>query len=221
MAVGAAIGSAVVGVGGLVQGKKAGDAADDKYNKASSQLEKYMAQANVFGEDALEFSQGLLTDWEETFGSMQDNLSDYYSGLDPVKYATEYKSNLNDNIDKQLSQMNDTLSASGLQNSGMAAQTAKEAAFAKATGGAVADLAADDKVAAMQQGFVNSGANQQARAESGVAGGYSNLINIATGAGRNLANLTTGQAQQSAADAGGFMKGGLNTLSSGAGNFAG
>ncbi len=72
-----------------------------------------------------------------------------------------------------------------------------------------------------QQGFVNSGANQQARAESGVAGGYSNLINVATGAGKSLANLYTGQAQQSAADSGGFTKGGLNILSSGAGNFAG
>ena len=221
MATGAAIGSVVVGGAGLIQSKKQSDKADDSMNRAISEIEKYMAQANIHGENALEFAQGLLENWEDTFGGIQDNLSDYYNNLDPDKYAAEYKSNLYENIDKQTAQLNATLDASGLQSAGMKAQTEKEAAFAKATGGAQADLMADDKVASMQQGFLNFGESQRTLAQGSVAGAHGNLGNIAKAGAGAIGGVYERLAGMQGSDAGGWMSGGLDMISGGLGGYAG
>ena len=71
------------------------------------------------GQEGVNFAQGMLDQWESTFGGVQDNLSDYYKNLDPAKYSQQYKTNLNENIDKQLYQMNETMAATGLQTAGM------------------------------------------------------------------------------------------------------
>ena len=217
MAVGAAIGSTAVGVAGTVKSGKQADKAMSQQNDMVALMQGYSDEAITTGEDALAFSQGLVDDWEATFGGIQENLSQYYSNLDPTKYAQEYKTNLNENIDKQVTQMNDTMSASGLQTAGMKQQTAKEAAFAKATGGAQADLMAEDKVASMKQGFVNSGAGQQSAANSSTFNAYGNLSGSQMQAGANVggvgANVAGNQAQMHADDSAGYMKTGLEGMS--------
>ena len=224
MATGAAIGSAVVGIAGNRSASKSADAsaqsAQDSLSQGIAEMEKYFEQANIHGEDALQFSQDMLGDWEDTFGGIEENLSSYYQNLDPAKYSQQYKTNLNENIDKELTQMNESMAASGLQTAGMKQQTAKEAAFAKAQGGAESDLMAEDKVRGMQQGFLNTGANQKSAANSSITNSYGNLANINMSAANSIggmygaqSGLSQGQSNQSASDAAGFMKGGMEGLS--------
>lgn len=234
MATGAAVVAGVKMVGGVVGGVNAGKQAQSAQNSQDyamqqglKAIEQYMGQAEQYGQDGLEYAQGLMTDWEETFGGIEENLSDYYANLDPAKYAENYKSDLNANIDTQLKQMNDTFAASGLQTAGMQQQTAKEAAFAKATGGAQADLAAEDKVASMKQGFVNTGSSKYANAASQTSNAYGNLANINMNAGnsvagqyQNVGNTYGNRQSMYREDAGGFMKGGLEGASELAGFFA-
>lgn len=223
MATGAAIAVGAAGIAGSAySANKADNAIDssmDALNTGLAEMQKYFEQANIYGEDSLAFAQQMLTDWEDTFGSIEDNLSEYYQNLDPAKYAQEYKTNLSSNIDKQMKQMNESLSASGLMTSGMAAQNEKEAAFAKATGNAQADLMAEDKVASMQQGFVNTGSGRYNAATSGINRAYGNLANTSMNAGSAIGgmygDIASGyrqSANQYASDAGGFLKGGLESL---------
>jgi len=191
----------------------------------------------------LENAQRLLDEWETTYGGLEDNLSDYYNNLDPDKYATQYKSNLNENIDKQVGQMNDEMASSGLMSAGMKAQGAKEAAFAKATGGAQADLMAEDKVMGMKTDFLNRGENRKAMYDNALTGvstdssSSSSSSNFSSSVGssnnqsssRNSnyapvsdkANIIAGGQQadknQSAQDTAGWVSGGLNL----AGNIGG
>lgn len=182
----------------------------------------------------LENAQILLDQWETTYGGIEDNLSEYYNNLDPVKYATQYKSNLNENIDKQLGQVNDELASSGLMSAGMRAQSQKEAAFAKATGGAQADLAAEDTVANMKRGFLNEGdamfnmANNALTGISSSSSSSSSSSNFSSSVGgsenqststnsnyapvSDIANIKAGQATQQASDTAGFVKGGINLI---------
>ncbi len=219
MATGAAVASAAVGVAGTVSSHKQGEAALENQEDMVGLIAGYADQALGYGEDALGFAQGLLEDWETTFGGIQENLSQYYSNLDPAKYAQEYKTNLNQNIDKQVGQVNDKMASSGLQTAGMKQQLDKEAAFAKAEGGAQADLMAEDKVNAMKQGFVNTGASQQANAQSSISNSYNNLAASSHQAGANIggtgASIYGDQAQMRADDTAGYMKMGMegvNTL---------
>jgi len=224
MATGSAIVAGAKMVGGVAGGiSKQRDSDSSLGSQESSMqqgidtMEKYFGDAIGTGEDALAYAQGLMDDWESTFGGIEQNLSDYYANLDPEKYAQSYKSDLNANIDKQLGQMNEQMAASGLQTAGMKQQTAKEAAFAKATGGAQADIAAEDTVKGMQQGFVNTGANRYANAANQTTNAYGNIANTQLNAGSSLGNAYSNQSgmygqqsSQQGADAGGFMKGGLD-----------
>jgi len=220
MSTGSALLGGITGVVGLAGAYSEGKKADGSMSRARSamdngiaSLKDYAEQAGVHGQDALDYAQSMVSDWENTYGGIEDNLSNYYNNLDPQKYAQAYKTDLNMNIDKQVAQLNETMAASGLQTAGMQQQTAKEAAFAKATGGAQADINAEDKVNSMKNSFLNAGMGQKAMANSSVINADNNLASLSMNTGTSLANAYNGKAnlnqQQAgihAADAAGYMK---------------
>jgi len=181
---GAAIASAGMSV---YSGMQASDRADDA--QRSSEEESMLArqdreaamgviegnQSNVdalqsflndMGAQGIEYAQGLLDNWEQSFGGVQDNLTEYYENLDPTKYAVEQKALFKESIDKQMTQYNETMAAGGLQSAGMKAQTAKEAAFKTAQTNAQIDIGAEDKVASMKQDWLQFGDAQRASGEN-------------------------------------------------------
>ena len=112
----------------------------------------------------IEYAQGLMDDWESTFGGIEENMKDYYTNLDPTKFATQSKSEFMSEMDKQMKIFNDTMAASGLQSAGMKQQANKEMAFELAKGNAGIDIASEEYVADKKQGWLNygSGFKQQA-----------------------------------------------------------
>ena len=184
---GAAIASAgmsvVGGIGARNDAKDAqrsSDAANERSNQYQDQaigvIEENQATVDALqtfltsmGEEGMTHAQGLLDNWESTFGGVQENLSSFYNNLDPTKYATESKATLKRNMDKQMEQFNDTMASSGLQSSGMKQQAAKEAAFKTAEANSQIDLASEDKVAEMKQGWLNQGEPQRAFAQSNMS----------------------------------------------------
>ncbi len=194
----------------------------------------------------LENAQKLLDEWETTYGGLEDNLSQYYNDLDPEKYAKQYKNNINANIDKELGQVNDELASSGLMSAGMKAQSQKEAAFAKATSGAQADLMAEDKVMGMKTDFLNRGENRKAMYDNALTGvssssssssdqnSFNTSFNNAIGGSESqgsstnsnyqpigdLANIGVKEGNQHAGDSAGWMKGGIDNIGSGIGGLS-
>ncbi len=187
----------------------------DQYDKGIAEYGKSVGQSQAnyaaaqasasqmigIGRDAQAQAQGLMDDWEETFGGLQDNLSEYYTNLDPVKFATQNKSNLSDSMAKQLKQFDESMASQGLQTAGMKQQAAKESAFALAQGNAQIDMAAPEQVAQMQQGFLNFGEGQR--------GSAINLMNSAN-------NLTGSMAQAGAS----LVNSAGNALASNQANYA-
>ena len=138
----------------------AGTAASMSYGSGSAH--GYTATGGDTG--GIEFAQGMLDEWEGTFGGIEDNMKEYYENLDPTKYATQSKSQYMAEMNKQMKQFNDTMAASGLQSAGMKQQAAKEQAFQLAQGNAQIDIGAEEYVADKKQGWLNygSGFKQQA-----------------------------------------------------------
>ena len=134
--------------------------------------EKYTNQQGI------EIAQEMMDNWANTFGGLEENLSEYFNNLDPDKYAIQSKIALQENLDKSLTQFNETMAAKGLQSSGMQQQVAKEAMFAQAAGNASIDINADDVVAQQQMGFLQYG-----QAEKLQAG---NLLSNATNIGEQM-----------------------------------
>ncbi len=141
------------------------DQAVEEWQANKINIEDLQNFLNQMSEEGIEYAQGLMDRWEGAFGSIQDNLSTYYNNLDPVKYSTENKARLNESLQKSMQQFNETMAATGLQSAGMKQQAAKEAAFKQAAGNAQIDLASEDKVRNMQQGWLNFGENQRQAAD--------------------------------------------------------
>jgi hypothetical protein len=180
----------------------------DTYKENKGQVNDLQNFLNDMSAEGVEYAQGLMDDWEGSFGSVQDNLTSYFNNLDPDKYSTEQKARLGDSMQKSLKQYDETMAAGGLQSAGMRQQTAKEPAFRLAEGNAEIDLAAEDQVANMKMDWLNYGkadknqANQamgtalDKKAQFGQAG-YKAQMDYNTGLSglqKDRANFTSGQA---------------------------
>lgn len=245
--IGSAIASVAGGVMSYDSAKSAQKSSDRQTSLAQANREAAVSaiegnQANVdalqefmtsMGTQGVEYAQDLLDSWEGTFGGLQENLSSYYNSLDPTKFAMQEKTQFKQALDKQMSQYNETLSSSGLQSSGMRAQTMKEAAFKTAEANAQIDINAPEQVAQMQQGFLNYGDTQRAGAQNAYNAALANqaqygLIgyNAQTNQASNIANAYNANAatqEQAAANYGassaGYMQSAGNMLGAGANQF--
>jgi len=174
-------------------------------NVNSGEASDYNDLMTYFGDAGVANAQGMLDEWESAFGSIQDNLSDYYNNLDPLKFSQESKTAYAQNLDKQMKQLNEGLAQRGITTSGQRAQLEKEAAFEKARTNASIDINAPEQVAQMKQSWLNRGDASKSRADQAVIGALGNQATYAglgkesmMNANTNMANVLTGQASQSA-----------------------
>lgn len=116
----------------------------------------------------------VLGRWQNTFGSIENNLKDYYSNLDPVKFATQSKNQLQSNMQKSMVQFNEYLAQTGMQSAGMEAQNKKETSFELAKGNAQIDINAPEVVAQMKAGFLDYGKDFRLQGEQ-MLGNASNI----------------------------------------------
>jgi len=199
-------GGGIVGsVGGLVGIESAEQkAASDASDAALKQSKITQQRMDELGAEMMDFNQGLLDDWEEMFGPLEQNLNDYYNELDPIKYATQNKQTLTENIDKQLGQFNETMAAQGLQTSGMKSQAMKEASFAKATGSAEIDVQAPEQVRQQQQQWLGSNQQSRTNAIAGMNQSYGAQMNAQFQTGSAITNQYNQQAAMYSQSAAGY-----------------
>jgi len=203
-----ATGSTILGTAGSLYGM---NKAKDSQKKAGQSAQSNVDfQRDVFAQNQ-KMSQQMLDDWESMFGGIQDNLSEYYNNLDPAKFAAQGKQELQQSLDKQMTQFNEEMGAKGMQTSGMRAQASKEQAFAQAMGNASIDVNAPEQVAQMQQGFVQAGSgkndiyqsaiNSNIQGASNVGGAYNSQTNMYSGMSSmwsGMSNQFAGMAHQGA-----------------------
>ena len=186
----------IAGMSGSPQASGQMQAAEMMYKMENKKLATdYQGQVEGFRGDYNQAQQASLDSFEQYYGGIEENLSNYYKNLNPVKFAQQYKTSLADYTNKQLQQHTDSMASRGLMTSGMREQASKEAAFGLAQGNAQADLQAEEQVRSMQQGWANRGrdvmANDQQLAGT-QAGMNSKLLGLGTqavmGANTDIAN---------------------------------
>jgi len=202
---GAAIASAVVGAGSLAKGVSDGNKAEDAMNASIGSAEEMQRYLRQLGLEGVETAQGMLDDWEGTFGGIQDNLSEYYNNLDPDKFSTQNKSMYKQHMDKQMQQFNDSMASTGLQSAGMKQQALQESAFQTAEGNAGIDIMAPEQVNQMKQGFLNFGEGQRNSANNAMQNALSLQSGNAQAGSTNLQNAYGNQAGQYGQSSAGYM----------------
>ena len=243
MGVGAAIGGAVSLMGAKGASKAAGAAsgkAEEWMNKAwgigqegVNIADQFAETLKLIGEEYGEFAQEVWADWEAMYGPLEQNLVNYYNNLDPNKFSTQWKAQIEQNLNKEMKQFEQAAAQSGIMTSPMMLQAQKDRAFKQAEANAQADIMAPEYVAQQQQGFYGQfGAPQKATAQSLQGQSILNKANLANmgvsqqlNARNNLIGLAQGNQQaymNSAAGygqaAGNMFGTGINLLTKGLGS---
>ena len=143
----------------------------------------------------LSFDMERYDDWQNIFGGVQENLSNYYNSISPDYYVAAGLEAFEKEREAQMDKLNETLAQRGLSNSGLAATVATEDAISSAEARASIRREAPRQAREDQSRFLQIGMGQNPG--SSVS---STLGNIATNAQTqaNQASQAAGQAMSSA-----------------------
>lgn len=139
----------------------------------------------------LEFNQQRYSDWKDVYGSIQDNLSDYYTNLSPDMYEAQGLEAFNAEYQKAQDSVAASLAQRGITDSGLSTQLEQQGALSAAQSRAAIRMDAPAKVASLQSNFLQIGLGQDPSGDIAgtLARGTSNSQNIAT-----QAQIAAGQA---------------------------
>lgn len=98
-------------------------------SRASSKASKRAADAQ---NAQLNFDMERYDDWQNIFGGVQENLSNYYNSISPDYYVAAGLEAFEKEREAQMGKLNETLAQRGLSNSGLAATVATEDAISSA-----------------------------------------------------------------------------------------
>ena len=186
MGLGSVIGAVVSVAGGLLSSSSA--------NKASS-------RAASATQAQLDFEKQQYQDWQNVFGPIQDNLSQYYQSLTPDYYEAAGLEAFQKERDAQMTQLNESLAQRGLSTSGIQAAVERTNAIDTAQTRANIRREAPAKAAEEQSRFLQIGMG------SNPANSYSTALS-------QVAQQQTSYAQQQQQAAGQAIGSAIGTVGS-------
>ena len=125
-----------------------------KDRKAADNMD---AQAQEQQAERLAWDKERYNDWQETYGSIEDNLADYYDNMTPESYAAQGLEDFQVEHQASNTRIKEILAQRGIQDSGIALATelSSEQEAAETRAGIRAD--APGAVRAEQQNFLRTG----------------------------------------------------------------
>ena len=210
------IGSAIGGFASIANGfanasaaSKAGKQAEGMYALAMQNMQEAKKIADDFAKQVAGLAetygsnmQFIWDEWNDTFGDYRTNLVDSYASMTPDKYATEWKANIETELNKQFDLLDQSMAQTGVYTSGMKQQLMKERRYEQAKLNAMADMQAPEYVRNQQTQFYGMvGAPERAQALAGWANAplqQANLYNMGTQTQMNARNMLSNLGMQQA-----------------------
>lgn len=181
------------------------DTADNMRARSASLSDRQIAAS----EDIMTFQQEEYQWWKDIYGTLQENLGDYYNNLDGDKLASLGLENQQIEFQKAEKAIQENYAQRGLADSGMAIADASKAELYNASARAGIRTSADDMANQQKMQFLSMGINQGTQmqgiinnAEANVNTAYTTGVNAATSLTNNYVNnqtaLTTANMAQTA-----------------------
>lgn len=171
----AILAAAAIGAGAsLLESNRASDEAARARESQEALAQQQLAQQ----QEQLEFSQEQLDMWQDTYGDIEQSLSNYYNQLKPDSYERQAVTNLQQAYQTKAKQLRESQAQRGLAGSGIEARTQQDLAMQTARDEATIRTQAPQVVTQQQQGFLSSGLQQKPSIVGGVTGAMGGLSNI-------------------------------------------
>lgn len=170
-----------------------------RYEKDSAKEQKrYEANVGRY-EDSLARHQASIDDWENTFGSIQDNLSDYFQNLSPDMRAAKGIQDFEGQRATAMKQVQEQFAQRGISGGGAEASAMLQDAVSSSEARAGIRNQAEQSVVEDKQQFLSMGLGTKPAANMGGAGPTGpRLLNAPTGQGVSnaMANQTNSMQDQ-------------------------
>lgn len=181
---------AIPAVVGTVSNIASGISAQQDAQKAQKAQQDALNKMIAMNDEQIQLMKDELENFQSVFGSVEQNLKNYYSNLDPNSVAAKDIQNLEVEFNRVNTQLNQQLAQRGLTGSGAAVAANTALATNLATSRAEARSNAAQKVANQQLGWYSLGTQQKQFALSGLNNAYAQGANLYG----NLANIYGNQA---------------------------
>lgn len=188
-----AAGAAVAGFGAItsMMNIMSSMESNNEKRRANEKLVKAISKTQELATEKLHMFQEQQRVWENLFGSIQNNLSNYYKNLDAESLAAKNIQNLEMEYNRASKEVNQELARRGLVGSGADVSANTSLASNLATRRAEARTNAPAQVAQQQLGYLAGvGVPQQNSITAGLANSYDTLLQ----ANSSLTNLYSQQA---------------------------
>lgn len=182
--------AAVVTVGTVISGSQA-NKASKRAASAQQSAEDSAARQLAWEQEVYDREQD---SWENTYGGIEQNLSNYYNSLSSDSYTTAGLEAFQLEQEQSLTAAREALAQRGLATSGAAAYTEIAAASRQGVQRASIRASADEAVANQQSKFLALGMSNQP-SSAGVSNAMANQTGYAYQSANSAANSAT-QAQQ-------------------------
>lgn len=139
------------------KGEKRAAQAASEATKAATEMSKEQIQ---LAREELEFQKEQYYDWEGIYGSMQENLGDYYNNLDPDKLVAMGLENQQKEFQQAQEQIRRDFAQRGLSDSGLELTTTAQNKVQNATARATIRSSGDEMANAQKMQFLGLGLGQ-------------------------------------------------------------
>lgn len=206
------------------EAQEAGEELQNRQLDIAQQQVNVMKQGQRLSEQQQAAAQFAYNQFQQTYGSIEQNMADYFSNLTADSLNTKMQDALTQRFSQAQERLNQNMALRGIQGSGVQAGAQSNLASTEALARAQADIQAPEMVAQQQAQFYNQTARpqqnmlnnnlqnanmQQLNSYGNLANSYGNVSNQLGQQAANKFNLANqyGQSAAGFATAGGYLLG--------------
>lgn len=191
----AIIGAAAIGAGASMSAASSASASSKAALKSADAAAQLQYEVSM---EELDFQKQQYSNWEDIFGPIQQNLSNYYKNLSSDTIASSGLQNIEQQYVTSRQSLDQALAKRGITNSGATAAGLTQLETARMLGKAQVQTNAPMMAAQQQSNFLAGGLGQQNQLQQGISNTYTNQMNMFGQQSLNKQNMSNQYANQAA-----------------------
>ena len=191
----AIIGAAAIGAGTSMASAKSASKSSSAALASADAAAQLQYEVSM---EQLDFQKQQYSNWEDIFGPIQQNLSNYYKNLSSDTIASSGLQNIEQQYVTSRQSLDQALAKRGITNSGATAAGLTQLETARMLGKAQVQTNAPMMAAQQQSNFLAGGLGQQSQLQQGISNTYSNQMNMFGQQSLNKQNMSNQYANQAA-----------------------
>lgn len=159
--------------------------------RAAANAANALERSYALQSELIDFAKEQYSDWQDIYGSVQENLSDYYENLTSEKLVAQNLQSQQQEYQTAVKDIKETMAQRGLTDSGLETATLAQARLENAEERAAVRASGDELVNQQKLNFLSLGLGSQSTATNTLSNAYSTAISATSGINANYTGQYT------------------------------